>query len=444
MHFLCVLCVLCGSPSSPDKIEQMETVDIAPVWSGHRVGFALVNHEQDQYVGYYDEHRRMTFVQRKLGQTVWRRCRPDIMDEHPPAKDGRTATHVGWDSHNYLAMAIDSAGHLHASGNMHVNPLVYFRTTRPGEVMSLEYFPHMVGDHEKHVTYPRFLTAPDGRLVFTYRDGSSGNGRDIYNIYDVKTQRWSRLLDQPLLDGQGKMNAYPVGPVRGPDGFYHMTWVWRDTPNANTNHDLSYARSKDLVHWEDGAGEPLALPITIANGEVIDPVPARHGLLNSNQRLSFDSKGRVVVSYHKDVGKPKATQLFNARRDEAGWTIVQASDWTYHWHFSGTGSLSDEITIGGVTPVGKGKLAQTFKHAKHGDGGWLLDEETLQRVGDYKPEPPLPAELMKVESSFPGMAVNTLRASDHVLRWETLPPNRDKPLEGPPPPPSMLRVIRLP
>jgi hypothetical protein len=420
-----------------------EIVDVASVWAGHRVGFALVTHGQDQYVGYYDEHRRMTFVQRKLGQSLWRRCRPDIVDPHKTDRDGRTPTHVGWDSHNFISMAVDPAGHLHASGNMHVHPLVYFRATRPGDVMSLEFFPHMVGDHEKHVTYPRFMTAPDGRLVFTYRDGSSGNGRDIYNIYDTAAQRWTRLLDQPLLDGEGKCNAYPAGPVRGPDGYYHLIWMWRDTPNAATNHDFSYARSRDLLNWEDGSGKPLDLPITMGHGEIIDPVPARHGLLNSNQRLSFDSKGRIVVSYHKDVGKPKATQLFNARRDPGGWKIVQASDWTYHWHFSGGGTLYDEITISGVTPVGGGKLVQTFTHEKHGDGGWYLDEETLQRVGDYTPEPPLPPELMRVESNYPGMRVNVLRRGNYALRWETLPPHRDQPVEGPLPPPSTLRVIKL-
>jgi hypothetical protein len=207
----------------------------------------------------------MTFVQRKLGQTVWRRCRPDIVDPHKTDKDGRTPTHVGWDSHNYLTLALDFAGHLHASGNMHGHPLVYFRATRPGDVMSLEFFPHMVGDHEKHVSSPRFFTGPEGVLMFAYHEGAARHGRHICNRYNVQTQHWSRLSDEPAADKQ----------------------------------------------------------------------------------------------------------------------VVTSDD------------------------------------------------------------PPLPAELMNVESSFPGMVVNTLHDGDYVLRWETLPPHRDKPLEGPPPPPSMLRVLKV-
>ncbi len=42
----------------------------------------------------------------------------------------------------------------------------------------------------------------------------------------------------------------PQGPVRGPDGLFHVVWVWRDTPDRATNHHLSYARSRDLQRWE--------------------------------------------------------------------------------------------------------------------------------------------------------------------------------------------------
>jgi hypothetical protein len=40
--------------------------------------------------------------------------------------------------------------------------------------------------------------------------------------------------------------------------------VWRDTPACETCHDISYIRSRDMVHWENAAGKPLALPIKLA------------------------------------------------------------------------------------------------------------------------------------------------------------------------------------
>ena len=51
------------------------------------------------------------------------------------------------------------------------------------------------------------------------------------------------MLDVPLTDGQGLMNAYQSQPTLGPDGWYHLYWVWRDTPDCSTNHDLSYMKS---------------------------------------------------------------------------------------------------------------------------------------------------------------------------------------------------------
>jgi hypothetical protein len=262
-------------------------------------------------------------------------------------------TSVKWDSHNYIAMAIDDDGQLHVSGNMHAVPLVYFRTTRAGDVTSLERVEHMVGTEEAKVTYPRFFRGPDGRLIFTYRDGSSGDGNQIYNVYNPKARTWSRLLDRPLTDGQGQRNAYLVGPTLGPDGYYHLVWVWRETPDCATNHTLSYARSRDLVHWEKADGTPLPLPMTLESADVVDPVPQHGGMVNGNTVVGFDSQKRVVIGYHKFDAEGN-TQIYNARFEDGHWHIQQASDWHYRWDFGGGGSIQFEVGLGPVRPSGKG------------------------------------------------------------------------------------------
>ncbi|AUP77012.1 hypothetical protein CWS02_23110 [Enterobacter sp. EA-1] len=58
-----------------------------------------------------------------------------------------------------------------------------------------------------------------------------------------------RLLEQPLLSGSGLRNAYARLPIIGPDKQWHMIWMWRDTPHCETCHDLSYARSPDMINW---------------------------------------------------------------------------------------------------------------------------------------------------------------------------------------------------
>jgi len=160
-------------------------------------------------------------------------------------------------------------------------------------------------------------------------------------VYDVETETWRRLAESPLFSGGGKMNAYFVGPAQDKSGAFHICWVWRNTPDCATNHDLCYARSKDLVHWETSAGRPLSLPITLATAEVVDPVPPGGGMINGNTKVGFDADGRPVISYHKFDAQGK-TQLYNARRETGGWRIYQISDWDYRWEFQGGGTLRFE------------------------------------------------------------------------------------------------------
>ncbi len=113
-------------------------------------------------------------------------------------------------------MAVDSKGYVHLAGNMHCAPLIYFRTGRPYDGTSFKRIDAMTGEKENRCTYPVFIRGADDEFIFRYRDGGSGNGIEIYNVYDSETQTWRRLLDKPLTDGRGRMNAYPRGPVKGP------------------------------------------------------------------------------------------------------------------------------------------------------------------------------------------------------------------------------------
>ena len=418
-----------------------EVVDVECVWSAHPVGFSLLTHKKQQFVAYYDAERQMKVAFRKLGQTKW--------TFH---KLGRK---TGWDSHNYVTMAIDSADQIHLSGDMHCVPLFYMRTTRPLDPTSLERVANMVGpQRERRVTYPIFIRGAGGEIVFRYRDGGSGNGDDLYNVYDPRARKWRRLIETPLTSGQGKMNAYCTRPTLGPDGLFHMVWVWRDTPDAATNHHLSYARSRDLVRWETSAGKPLKLPITIGNADIIDPVPARGGMINGNTKIGFDSRKRLVVTYHK-FDAAGNTQVYTARLEDGKWRIYQTSDWKdYRWNFGGRGAIPFEVRVGGVRVIGPGRLALWYKN-KNGSGTWVLDEKTLKPIkGETPPKEPrkgLPAEMLKVESKFPGMSKRV--AGDlspdkepgvrYVMTWETLEAHRDRAREGDLPKPSMLRVIKI-
>lgn len=401
-------------------------------WAGHPVGQTLLTDGDHQYVAYYNGNRQMAVAHREIGGDVWTR---QLLDSF-----------VGWDSHNYVTMKLDRAKHIHLTGNMHGVPLVYFRTTIPGDITSLAPVPTMVDPlTERRVTYPVFLTDPTGDLIFRYRDGGSGNGRDIWNIYDEQARQWRRLVDTPLHDGQGRRNAYVTRPTLGPDGCYHIAWAWRDTPDAATDQRLSYARSPDLVHWQRSDGTPLLLPITFDSGEIVDPIPMNGGMRSNNVKIGFDARKRVVISYYKyDQGGN--TQLHVARRDAAGWEIRQVTDWHGRWTVGGTGSLADQVTVGPISVLPDGNLRLDFT-ANGSMRTLVLDPETLKPFSEMD-TPRGPAELTDVRSDLPEMQVNIGGdAGDatgrYFLRWESLPVNRDARPTPPYPAPGPLKVYRL-
>ncbi len=432
---------------SSSTLSVYSSLFVATVWSGHPVGFDLLTHGNVQFIAFYNAERKMTVGMRKIDEETWTFAHPKgIWLEN---RD-RQSSEIGWDSHNSLTMAIDDDGHIHLSGNMHVDPLIYFRTTRPLDVTSFERIDFMVGKNEDRCTYPVFMRGPNNELIFRYRDGSSGNGVDFYNMYDIQARTWHRMHSTPLLDGLDRMNAYARMPEKGPDGNYHMVWIWRDTPDCATNHSISYACSPDLMSWETGGGDTLTLPITIESGATVDPVPPGGGLINMTQSLGFDDQKRVVISYHKH-DENGYTQAYCARLENGKWVFYKVSDWTYRWEFGGGGSIGAEIRLGGVKPEADGGLSMSYWHIKEGQGIWKLHPQTLQVIGTYPPpDNEIPDELEQVTSGYPGMTVNLSGArgkgirpeEQYVLRWETLDRNRDRPREKIPPP-SELRLYIL-
>jgi len=349
-----------GNTFSQWRVEQ--SWDIADVPSGFPVGFSLLTDGDRQYAAYYDKDRQMTVASRMMNSDQWQY-------QTLPSK-------VGWDSHNYITMAVDNDGHLHVSGNMHVVPLIYFRTDKAGDITSLKRCP-MTGKQEDRVTYPKFLKDDNGDLIFTYRHGSSGNGINIYNKYNAQEQEWTRLLQSPLFDGEGKRNAYPLGPIRGPDGCFHVVWVWRDSPDCATNHHLSHARSKDLLNWESAFGDKLALPLKLGEEmSWVDPIPSHGGIINGCQKIFFDANNQPIITYHKADAEGKM-QIYAARPENREWKIHRLTKWDKPIKFSGRGSMGFiGISISGLSRVDPGVLSMTYRHRDYGRGRLFIDEKT--------------------------------------------------------------------
>jgi hypothetical protein len=421
-----------------------EKIFIDKIWSPTRVGFYLMTHDDEQFIAYYNSERRMVVAKRNLKDTTFdKRVLPSKSEKPPTRKTSSTVQ--GWDSHNSIKMAIDNAGHIHLAGNMHANKLTYFYSTKPYDIHSLVQIDNMIGNRENRCTYPKFNKLKDGSFIFHYRDGGSGNGVEVFNIFDTNTKKWSRLFDKPFISGEGKMNAYQNGPRLGPDGKYHILWVWRDTPDASTNHDLSYAMSNDFVNWKNVFGEKLKLPITIRSKDtIVDPIPVKGGIINGCHHYSFDRKKRLIISYHKH-DENGHTQAYVARLDNGKWNIKAISNWksTHIFKGGGTGpsTFGTSLRLGAIKKHQDKYLALPFSHWIAGKGLLVIDEETLEfvRVDKNIIKKQAPTEMNKLISKFKGMQVRIQGGPDnekkrqvkYLMKWETLGSNRDRPRPKP-------------
>jgi hypothetical protein len=427
-----------------ENIEQI--IEIDRVWAGHPVGFALLTEKDRQYIAYYNDERHTMVGQRSLDEKTF-----ELYKIPPHTWESRegTSTILGWDSHNYLTLATDKEGFIHLSGNMHVNGLTYFKSTKPGDITSLVQVMEMVGTEENRCTYPRFIKTKDGELIFRYRDGGSGNGKDIYNIYSCENKQWSRLVDVPLTDGQGLMNAYSSRPQARDDGWYHMYWVWRDTPDCSTNHDLSYMKSPDMKNWFNVFGQPVSLPATFDDKSlIVDPIPAQGGIINLAARLCFDDDLNPIFAYHK-YDEAGNLQFYTARFAGEEWQIKKLTDWDYRWYFSGNGSINTEVRVGDFKKRADGYYELGYEHIKYGTGTFLLNED-LDICGKVLKAESFAASL-ETEGDFPGLLIQTSgdlgssqkEGTRYVLKWETLNRNRDKPRPKPWPEPSRLYLYEI-
>jgi len=453
--FLLPSLIYCDRDKDPknviiDESDQTESVisfiKIDSVWAGHPVGFSLLTNRDRQYIAYYNAERHMVVGQRNLSDESY-----TLHEMTPTFRETSkgTSTVLGWDSHNSVTIAIDKDGFIHLSGNMHVHPLTYFKSGVPEDIFTLEQVWSMTGANEDRCTYPRFTKTREGELLFHYRDGASGSGNEIYNIYSCETKQWSRLLDTPLTDGKGLMNAYQSEPVLMADGWYHVYWVWRDTPDCATNHDLSYMKSPDLKNWYNADGKPVTLPATIDDKSIIvDPIPVKGGIINLAAKLCFDEKNNPYFAYHKyDLNGN--LQFYVARIVDEMWVSIKVTDWDYRWEFSGGGSINVEVRLNDFKKRNDGYFELSYWHIKYGSGTLLLNDK-FEICGTVR-KPNSFTSVIEKEGTFPGLEIRTAGdigkpAEDgvrYVLKWETLSANRDRARPEPWPEPSQLYLYKL-
>jgi hypothetical protein len=314
---------------------------------------SVVSHGDEQYLAYYDADGHLVLAKRRLGTDRW--------------ELNRTA-HVGnvRDAHNAISIGVDGGGYLHAAWDHHGQPLRYARGTAPGSLELAEPRP-MTGRNENAVTYPQFYDLAGGDLLFLYRDGGSGRGNVLLNRYDAARREW-RAVQHPLIDGEGERNAYVNQLAIDELGGWHLSWIWRETPDVATNHDVAYAYSPDEGRsWRTSRGEPYALPITEATAEVVWRVPQGHELINQTS-MTLDAEGRpLIASYWRPAGS-EVPQFHLVRFDGSRWHASQVGERRAPFRLSGGGTKRIPISRPQVVAGARGEVYVIFRDEERGGG----------------------------------------------------------------------------
>lgn len=378
----------------------VKNTDVDSGWAANSVNTvifrknSLVTFGNTQFIGFYNGAGYVVIGKRAGGSKAWQL-------RQTPYK-GNTS-----DAHNTISIIVDGAGYLHLSWDHHNNPLRYCRSVQPGSLEMSSKMP-MTGKAEASVSYPEFYKLPDGDLLFFYRNGASGRGNLVMNRYSVHTKQWTQLHDN-LIDGEGARSAYWQACVDS-RGTIHLSWVWRESPDVSSNHDLCYARSRDGGKtWEKSTGQNYVLPIRAATAENACSIPQKSELINQTSMYA-DAQGHpYIATYWREADSP-IPQYHLVFNTGSQWQIQNLGFRKTPFSLSGAGTKRIPISRPQIIAWQSGRLlsaALIYRDEERGNRismalnkdlrqtGWQLHYLGTEPVGSW--EPTYDTELWKTK-----------------------------------------------
>ncbi|WPV00843.1 BNR repeat-containing protein [Mucilaginibacter sp. cycad4] len=391
LKYQLLLCILfCGAAPAMAQSTKVTTNTIGLGWANNSVNTvifrknSLVTFKGEQYAAYYNNHQVLMLAKRKSSSANWQVATTQYKADAA-------------DAHKDISIMVDGAGYLHVAWGHHNQALNYAKSIKPGSLI-LSDPQSMTGVGENRVSYPEFYRLRGGDLLFVYRDGGSGNGNLVMNRYSITSQKWVNV-QQNLIDGEGKRNAYWQMCI-DKKGIIHISWVWRESPDVASNHDMCYARSNDGGgSWEKSTGEKYALPINAANAEYACKIPQRSELINQTSMFADDKGNPFIATYWRDSSS--AIPQYHI--------VFKIGD---NWHLANLGFRKTAFTLGGTgtkrIPIsrpqiiawnnnGKQSAAIVFRDTERGDkvsvainndlktANWRVNDLTTISVGEWEP-----------------------------------------------------------
>ncbi|MEJ8819409.1 BNR repeat-containing protein [Lacibacter sp. H407] len=331
--------------ATAQSVKWVNTVSVDSGWANNSVNTvvfrknSLCTYKNTQYISFYNQEGFVVIGKRKLGSKNWKLQKTTFK--------GKVA-----DAHNSISIMVDGDGYLHLAWDHHNNKLHYAKSIAPGSLQLTDEMP-MTGLFEKNVTYPEFYSLPNGNLLFFYRDGQSGQGNLVINRYDRTTKQWQQLHTN-LIDGQKQRNAYWQACV-DKNGTIHLSWVWRESSDVASNHDLCYAKSTDGgITWMNSKNELYRLPINAATAEYIVTIPQKSELINQTSMVTDDAGNPFIASYWKEKGDsiPQYHIVYNTGSD---WNVNNTGFRTTAFSLSGVGTKRIPISRPQIVVLDKSK-----------------------------------------------------------------------------------------
>lgn len=272
--------------------------------------------------------------------------------------------HLAFDHHNTnLKYTVSELGLANRPNDFQWDPMRFYPVRaclNPPLTSSGIPLPCSVNTNITGVTYPRFVSAPNGNLNLVYRSaGGSGSGNSYIAYYRGETRAWQD--EHVFLEDSGQ--GYPVpcpsncpntSPTTNRSAYFndltydkkgrlHVTWTWRELLISGCNaynHDLMYAYSDDHGNtWYNNSGAMVGNngsipdPITDADTDIIVfLIPPTMSLINSGGQ-AIDHLGQPhVVTLQRTT--PTCPPL-----------IPQPYDFTSHVHYwrNPSGQWSKEV-----------------------------------------------------------------------------------------------------
>ncbi len=310
------------------SIKKIKTIFVDSGWASNSINTvifrknALSTFGNIQYVSFYNKNGFVVIGKRKLHSKKWKLITTKFK--------GKTS-----DAHNSISIIVDGQGFLHMAWNHHNSKLHYSKSVVPNTLQMSEEMP-MTGFLENNVTYPEFYKLPNGNLIFLYRNGQSGQGNLVVNQYDVNAKKWM-MVQHNLIDGENKRNAYWQACV-DKMGIIHLSWVWRESADVASNHDMCYAKSADGgITWQNTKNEKYTLPINANNAEYVAKIPQQSELINQTN-MCVDANGNPIIATYWKSKTDSVPQYKIFYFNKNNWQVKNVGTRQTNFSLSGMGT----------------------------------------------------------------------------------------------------------